>query len=105
MADETGIDYGSDQLWKFSTDYEILFDVLIYEDGSVECVRDDVGYEQRDGFTSECEGLRVECPFCNPDDLEWQLRPFLNQGECHECGREFDLVVEWDADPAGGRGD
>lgn len=47
-------------------------------------------------FQNWIKGMVVECPFCDHDEVEYPPYPFLSSGACHECGREFDVVVQWE---------
>jgi len=52
-------------------------------------------------FEPDYDGLRTECPFCDPDDDDgpgYQPHPYLKSGRCHECGREFEVRVVWQQD-------
>lgn len=54
-----------------------------------------------DDITSHHGVLKVECPFCDPDDPDGPgYTPLvdLSAGKCFECGHTFDIVVQWHDD-------
>lgn len=53
--------------------------------------------QTREDLDVEREGLQVPCPFCaSDDDVDYQPRPYLALGCCHECHREFEVIVRWE---------
>lgn len=46
-------------------------------------------------FVQDYDGLKVPCPFCAENDVDWQPFPFLSRGSCHNCNREFEVIVRW----------
>lgn len=47
-------------------------------------------------MTNSVEGLMFDCPNCDPEEHGYQPTPFLASEACHQCGTEFDVLVEFE---------